>query len=131
MLAKVSPRPHTPSDFLETTTGIKTPYTVKTMRQFGKEYSRNPTRYHIKKLFKANETLQARCALAEFRVTQLQEALKIATRKTQRGKRLDLLGKEKSNMAQWFGVEEIQDAKARRDAILLAELDAKKEKEIL
>jgi hypothetical protein len=61
---------------------------------------------------RANEKLAARTAIAEYRVTQLQEAVKIETKKRRRGKRLNLIGQEATSVCQWFGVPEVQAAKA-------------------
>jgi hypothetical protein len=63
---------------------------------------------------KTNEQLAARTAIAEFRATQLQQALLLEKRKRQKGKRLNLLGQEAISSCQWFGVEEVLKARAYR-----------------
>jgi hypothetical protein len=104
---------------------IKTPLTVKGLRRFQKSCLQQPTQVKLKKLLRANETLLARTAIAEHRARNLQEALQIEKKKRQRGKRLNLAGKETSH-GQWWGVPEIQIAKAK-----LAERTALEEQEQL
>jgi hypothetical protein len=69
----------------------------------------------------ANETLAAKAIIAEHRPTTLCEALQIQDARKKRGKRLDILGQEKTNICQSFGIEEIQDAKASMEAITQAD----------
>jgi hypothetical protein len=104
---------------------IKTPLTVKGLRRFQKSCLQQPIQVKLKKLLRANETLLARTAIAEHRARNLQEALQIEKKKRQRGKRLNLAGKETSH-GQWWGVLEIQIARAN-----LAERTALEEQEQL
>jgi hypothetical protein len=104
---------------------IKTPLTIKGLCWFQKSCLQQPTQVKLKKLLRANKTLLARTAIAEYRARNLQEALQIEKKKRQRGKYLNLAGKETAH-GQWWGVPEIQIAKAK-----LAEKTALEEQEQL
>lgn len=130
VISIVTARPTTPLENESIRTRLKTPLTSKAMRQYTRDYWKNPHPNKVCTLMKANETLQGRVAIAEHRVAQFQEAMKLETYRRKRGKRLDLLGKEKTNKCQWFGVEEIQDGKARRDALEQTEKDKIEEKKL-
>jgi hypothetical protein len=87
---------------------LKTPTTTKAIRKFQKACWADPSKAKLKKLFCANETLAAWTSIAEHRARNLQEALLIEKKKRQHGKRLNLCGEE----AQWYGVPEVQKARA-------------------
>ena len=107
---------------------LKTPTTTKAVRKFQKAYWDDPSKAKLKKLFRANETLAARTSIAEHRARNLQEALQIEKKKRQRGKRLNLCGKETSG-AQWYGVPEVQEARAYAAAQTAKEEQEKLDKE--
>ena len=64
------------------------------MCAFNKTYSKIPTKQALLKLAKANEYNAARGSIAEHQAEGLKEALQIEKKKRQRGKKLNLLGKE-------------------------------------
>lgn len=90
---------------------LKTSIITKGIRQFQKAYYTKPTPYKINQLFKANQTLQAEASLAIYYTNCLCEALLLKKKKRQRSKKLGINGKEVYK-AQFFGVKEIQEAKA-------------------
>ena len=84
------------------------------MCAFNKTYSKILTKQALLKLAKANEYNTARASIAEHRAEGLKEALQIEKKKRQRGKKLNLSGKEAGG-AQFFGVPEVMAAKQRED----------------
>ena len=104
-------RPITPSE-TRPYDEIKTPLTVKGLRRFQKSCLQDPSRLKLKKLLRANETLLARTAIAEYRARNLQQALQIEKKKRKHGKKLNLADKEVA-CGQWWGVSEIMKARAK------------------
>ncbi|PVH72219.1 hypothetical protein DL98DRAFT_553259 [Cadophora sp. DSE1049] len=105
----------------------KTPYTPKSMRQFTHALQKNPSKEMIRKLIKANETNAANYAIAEHRAKGLTEAIRIEKKKRKRGKRLGLTGKD-TTAGQWFGPDEIQEARDRQANQLKEAEEAKEAK---
>jgi Skp family chaperone for outer membrane proteins len=128
ILNTIKRRPCTPTNTKTDRDDLKTPTTTKAVRKFQKAYWDDPSKAKLKKLFRANETLAARTSIAEHRARNLQEALQIEKKKRQRGKRLNLCGKETSG-AQWYGVPEVQEARAYTAAQTAKEEQEKLDKE--
>jgi hypothetical protein len=103
-------RPVTPTSNQQTE--IKNPTTVKGLRRFQQGCLQDPSTVKLKKLIRANETLLSRTSIAEHWARNLLQALQIEKKKRQRGKKLNLAGEETS-CGQWWGVAEIQKAKAQ------------------
>jgi hypothetical protein len=133
VLSIITPRPTTPQGEATTVRSLlKTPRTSKSIRQFQKEYLKNPSPRKLTKLFKANELLAAESSIQAFRADGLEVALKLEKKKRTRGKRLGLNGKEVVG-AQLFGVAEIQEARdfqARIEAEKEATREAKEKEKI-
>jgi len=105
ILDQIAPvRPDTPPE--TSPNAIATPYTAKTMRQFTRLHSKNPSKEAFRKLVKANVTNSALASIAEHRAAGLKEALVIEKSKRRRGKKLNLSG-ESSGKAQFFGTAEV------------------------
>src|SRR5271168_4434233 len=84
-----------PITSLETSSeALKTSKTSKSIRQFQKDYLKNPTRAKLEMLFRVNESLAAASSIQEHRANGLEKALDREKKKRQRDKRLGLTGKE-------------------------------------
>jgi hypothetical protein len=94
--------------------GVKTPTTVKGLRNFQRFCLKDPSTIKLKKLLRANETLLTRVSIAEHRTRNLLQALQIEKKKRQRSKKLQLnLAGDETSHGQWWGVPEIQRAAAK------------------
>ena len=91
-------RPITPPQAIKASSSspreLKTPRTSKSIRHFQMDYQKNPTQAKLQKLFKANEELSAQVSLDQHTKDGLIEALKTEKKCRNRGKRLNVLGKE-------------------------------------
>jgi hypothetical protein len=88
---------------------LKTPRSVKSIRQFQNDYRKNPTNAKLQKLFKANEELAAQAALDKHTKEGLFESLKLEKKCHNRGKKLNLLGEEDCG-PQLFSTERVKAA---------------------
>jgi hypothetical protein len=91
--------------------GLKTPRSAKSIRHFQLDYQKNPTAAKLQKLFKANKELAVQVVLDKYTKEGLIELLKIEKKSYNRGKRLNLLGKENSS-PQLFVAERVRAAQA-------------------
>ena len=115
ILDKYEPRPVTPLQNSERGKNcLKTPLSVRKIRQFNKAILKSPSKDMIRKLIKANEINASQAAIAKHQVEGLKEALVIEKKKRKRGKKLNLIG-EDAGKAQWFGTEEILRANKLED----------------
>jgi hypothetical protein len=104
-------RPETPPETsINLPIRLKTPVTVKSMRQHKSAYLKDPSRDKVDLLFKANERLATQHVIDEITKKGLIEALQIETKKRTRGKRLNLVGEECSG-PQFFSPSRIQAAR--------------------
>jgi hypothetical protein len=95
ILDKYEQRPVTPLQDLEREKHcVKTPYSVRGIRQFNKAILKSPSKEMISKLIKANEVNSSQAAIAQYQVKGLKEALVIEKKKRKRGKKLNLIGED-------------------------------------
>jgi hypothetical protein len=115
ILDKYEQRPVTPlQDSEQEKHYVKTPYSVRGIRQFNKAILKSPSKEMIRKLIKANEVNSSQAAIAQHQVKGLKEALVTEKKKRKKGKKLNLIG-EDAGKAQWFGTEEILRANQLED----------------
>jgi hypothetical protein len=114
---------------------VKTPYTSKSIRHFQAQFAKNPSKLLQRKLFKANMYLAAEAQIATHRAEAFKRALVLEKKKRKKPKRLNLLGEEKSGLPQFYGPEEVRNArefqagKAAREEQEKADKAAKKAKD--
>jgi chemotaxis protein histidine kinase CheA len=90
---------------------VKTLYTAKSIRRFQMHYARNPTKDLQRKLFKANEVLAAEREINAYRAECLKRALALEKTKRKKPKRLNLLGQEATGEPQFYGPDEVREAR--------------------
>ena len=97
---------------------VKTPMTSRSMRRAQKQYYGSPNSPLRRRIFHASERLTAQHAVDQHMIKGLTEALRDEKKRRQRGKRLNLVGKEDSG-AQFFSPGAVQTARefqAAKDA---------------
>ena len=99
-----------PSIAPSTPTQVKTPLTCRAVRRIQRKYTSAPSPSLLTKLFRANKQLSMLHSCNQHVIRGLEQALKNEKKKRQRGKRLNLIGKEDAG-AQFFGPQEIQAAR--------------------
>ena len=115
---------------------VKTLYTSKSIRYFQAQFAKNPSKLLQRKLFKANIYLAAEAQITTYRAEAFKRALVLEKKKRKKPKRLNLLGEEKSGLPQFYGPEEVRNArefqagKAAREEQEKADKAAKKAKDI-
>lgn len=115
VLSTITRRPNTPPEALiSLPVRLKTPVTVKSMRQLKLVYIQDPGQDKVDLLFKANERLAAQHAIDELTKKGLLEAIDVEKKKRKRGKRLNLVGEENSG-PQFFSPTRIQAARAYQE----------------
>ena len=87
-----------------------TPMTSKSIRRAQKDYQIEPTKQKLELLFKAARQLAAQHSVDEHEKRGLRKALQLEKKKRQRGKKLNLLGKEDVG-PQFFSPSRVQAAR--------------------